>query len=168
MRASEFIDEKINPETVNTGFRDRQSLSHDKLGNLTITAEGETRLIGTTKANVLHLRLLDSENKELAWADFLVKTRKEDDEQWLESAYTYVNPKYRGYGLSKLLYQYANNLGNDIAPSGLQTDLGKGMWKGLTKSVRQPEPYINPKPQKSKSSLWQRIKKNIMPDLNFK
>ena len=165
MRAHEFVDEKIEPDTVKTGYRNKETINHPKLGQLTLTAEGEDRQVFDTQANVLHIRLLDSQEQELAWADFLVKTRREDQEQFLESVYTFVEPKYRGQGLAKIIYQYANKLGNDIEPSGLQTDLGKGMWKGLDKSVRQlkklPQAATPTTKSVNRPTLWQRVKKAV-------
>lgn len=159
MRALEFVGEVVAPETTETGFHDQQLVNN---GQWLIKATGDTRQYGDTKANVLHVQVFDNKSKdELAWVDFLVKTRREDNEQYLESVYTYVNPQHRGQGLAKLIYQYANSLGNDIQPSELQTDMGKGMWTGLNKSVRQLRPV--PAPVQStpakKPSIWQRLQK---------
>lgn len=157
MRAHEFVDEKIDPKTVSQGFTDRRVI-----GDLLIVAEGDEPVYGDHKARALRVRVLtnDKERRELAWADFLVRTRREDGEEYLESAYTYVNPSERGKGLAKLIYKYVNDLGNDIQPSGLQTDYGKGMWKGLSKTIKQPPPL--PKPvEQPKLKWWQRLAKKI-------
>lgn len=163
MRAEEFVNEKVAASTAETGFK------HSELANngaWTLSAEGDTRQYGTHTANVIHIKVTDTKtNDELAWVDFLVKTRKADGEQYLESVYTHVNPQYRGQGLAKLMYQYANSMGNDIQPSDLQTDLGKGMWKGLNRSVRQL-PTLPAEPNtasKVKPSVWQRIKQKMVP-----
>jgi predicted GNAT family acetyltransferase len=158
MRAQEFVKERVKPETAQTGFEHQQLLNN---GEWLAKARGDTRDYSGQAANVLHIQILDAKTKEeLAWVDFLVKTRREDGEQYLESVYTHVKPSQRGRGLAKAMYQYANSLGNDIQPSQLQTDLGKGMWKGLDKSVRQlpklPEPEPQPKP-----TIWQRLRKVV-------
>jgi GNAT superfamily N-acetyltransferase len=158
MRATEFIKEKVNPETAVTGFKDQQ-----QIGQWLIKAEGQTDVYSKRQVNLLHIRLFDTNtNKEVGWADFIVRVRDADGEQYLESMYTRVDPEYRGKGIAKVMYQYANSIGNDIQPSGLQTDMGKGMWKGLSKSVRQPPalPKAEPTPVQ-KPSMWQRFKKAI-------
>lgn len=159
MRAQEFVGEKVAPETAQDGFQDQQSVND---GKWTIKARGDTRQYGTHTANVLHIQVVDSTtNEELAWVDFLVKTRREDDEQYMESVYTYVSPRYRGQGLTKIMYQYANSIGNDINPSQLQTDLGKGMWKGLDKSVKRPPAVTVPAQPEVPPTMWQRLRKAI-------
>jgi GNAT superfamily N-acetyltransferase len=156
MRARDFVHEKVAPETAKTGFHD-QRLIND--GQWLIKAEGETRRYGDSTADVLHVRVLDAKTgTELSWVDFLVKTRREDGEQYLESVYTHVAPQHRGQGLARIMYQYANSLGNDIQPSELQTPLGKGMWTGLTKSVRQPPLPAKPAPT-VKPTMLQRLRK---------
>ena len=161
MRAQEFVGEKVAPETTQDGFRDSRTANN---GEWTIKAAGDTRRYGDTIANVLHVQVFDTKtNEELAWVDFLLKTRSQDGEQYLESVYTHVNPRYRGQGLAKLMYQYANSLGNDIQPSQLQTDLGKGMWKGLSKSVRQLPPLPVQQTPTKRPSVWQRLKKAVVP-----
>ena len=159
MRAQEFVGEKVAPETAQDGFRDSRPANN---GEWTIKATGDTRQYGTHTANVLHVQVVDTQTQEeLAWVDFLVKTRREDGEQYLESVYTHVSPRYRGQGLAKLMYQYANSIGNDIQPSQLQTDLGKGMWKGLSKTVRQLPALPTPPAPEKRPSMWQRLQKAV-------
>lgn len=162
MRAHEFVQEKVAPDTVSSGFKDQQVINNDQW---LVTGQGETKQYGDHTANVLHVRVVtnDNEQKVLAWADFLVKTRKQDGEQYLESAYTYVSPAYRGQGLAKIMYQYANSLGNDIQPSQMQTDMGKGMWSGLSKSIKQPPALPEPVKPEAKPNMWQRLKKAMVP-----
>lgn len=166
MRAHEFVGEKIAPETVRDGFRRQQVVNN---GQWLITATGETIKYGGNSgitANVLHVKVYDrATSTQLAWVDFLAKTRPEDGEQYLESVYTVVDKKYRGQGLSRLMYQFANSLGNDIQPSELQTDAGRGMWKSFGSDVRQTPPLPvkaepAPKPE-AKPTVWQRLKKAV-------
>ena len=149
MRAQEFTAEKVNPATTQTGFRDQQVVNQ---GQWLITAEGQTQRYGEVTANVLHVRVLTNNNQreELAWAKFLVRQRPDDGEQYLESTYTFVAPEHRGQGLARIMYQYANSLGNDIRPSRLQTDLGRGMWQGLDKTIKQPPELTKSTPVPSK------------------
>jgi hypothetical protein len=158
---SDSITEYVNAETVKTGFRDQQVV-----GDLLLTAEGEDRKVYNTDVNVLHIRVLTNtpDREELAWTDFLVKKRQEDGEKYLEAAYVFVSPRHRGKGLAKLMYQYANDtLGNDIQPSAMQTDLGKGMWTGLNKSIRKPV-ALKPEDPKTKPNLFSRIRSAFKED----
>ena len=94
---------------------------------------------------------------------FTVRRREEDNEPHLTSMSTSVEPEYRGRGLARMMYQYANELGNDIEPSRIQTQMGRDMWKGLSKHIRRspslPEPVIQ-KPE-PKPSFWQRLHKAL-------
>ena len=167
MRSQEFTTEKVNPATTQTGFRDQQVVNQ---GQWLITAEGQTEQYGTHTANVLHIRVLTNNEKreELAWAKFLVRQRPEDGEQYLESTYTFVSPKHRGQGLAQIMYQYANSLGNDISPSRLQTDLGRGMWQGLDKTIKQPAKLSKSEPKaQARSSLFNKLKNVFAEGTDF-
>ena len=149
MRASEFVLEKIASNTTDADFRDKRIINN---GKWILTAEGGN--------NTLHLQVLDNDTKEeLAWTNLSVRKRPEDNEKYLVASFIRVNPKHRGKGLAKIMYQYANELGNDILPSTNQTDDGKGMWKGLEKHIRQPAPL--PKKPEVKPTFMNRFKKLV-------
>jgi GNAT superfamily N-acetyltransferase len=167
MRAQEFTVEKVNPDTVQQGFKDQQVVNNNQW---LIRAEGQEEQYGTHTAHVLHIQVVTNNNRkeELAWSKFLVKQRPDDGEQYLESVYTFVAPQYRGQGLAKLMYQYANGLGNDIQPSRLQTDLGRGMWQGLDKTIKQPPKLTKPTAAPvEKPSLFNRFKKVFAEGTDF-
>jgi predicted GNAT family acetyltransferase len=167
MRSQEFTTEKVNPATTQTGFRDQQVVNQ---GQWLITAEGQTEQYPKFTANVLHIRVLtnDEKREELAWAKFLVRQRPEDGEQYLESTYTFVPPKYRGQGLARTMYQYANSLGNDISPSRLQTDLGRGMWQGLDKTIKQPSKLVKTEPKaQARPGLFNKLKSVFAEGTDF-
>lgn len=165
MRAQELTTEKVNPDTVQQGFRDQQVVNN---GQWLIRAEGQEQQYGTHTAHVLHVQVVTNNNRreELAWAKFLVKQRAEDGEQYLESVYTFVAPEHRNKGLAKLMYQYANGLGNDIQPSQLQTDLGRGMWQGLNKTIKQP-PQRPKQVVARKPGVFDRFKKVFAEGVDF-
>jgi 8-oxo-dGTP pyrophosphatase MutT (NUDIX family) len=52
----------------------------------------------------------------------------------LQSGGTEVDPNYRNKGVASTMYAYAKMLGNDIKPSFIRTDQGKGMWTAWEKS----------------------------------
>jgi len=47
----------------------------------------------------------------------------------LESFDTYVRPDMRHQGIATVMYDYAQELGNDLKPSGYQTRAGKRFWR---------------------------------------
>lgn len=158
------VDEKIEPRTTETGFEDQQPVGN---GEYVIKARGHTTTYRERPVNILEIQLLDSKTQErVAYVDFIVKVRFEDKEPYLESMSTWVKPEYRGKGLAKIMYQYANSIGNDIQPSNLQTFMGRDMWKGLTKTVRQLPPLPKP-PVKPKPNFWQKFKKSVGVAENF-
>ena len=54
----------------------------------------------------------------------------------LESFDTYVRPDMRHQGIATVMYDWAQELGNDLRPSGHQTGAGKRFWKAR----QQPQP----------------------------
>lgn len=149
------VAEKINPKTVVNGFVDTQTI-----GDYLLKAQGLEAVFSGRPRNLLDITVFDSNtNKEIAWSTFIVQSRDEDNEKYLESMNTKVDPEYRGRGLAKIMYQYANSIGNDIEPSRLQSAMGKDMWKGLSKSVRQLPPLAQPTLPAKKPTVWQRLRK---------
>ena len=53
------------------------------------------------------------------------------DNQNIASEDTQVDERYRRTGIATVMYQYAKELGNSIAPSPNRTDDGNAMWKGF-------------------------------------
>lgn len=139
------IHELVNPKSLNPDFSDQR-----QVGNLLLQAKGGS-------AGRLHIKAYDISNPdqpiEAGFADFAIRTNAQG-EDYLRAYYTFVNKSYRGRGISKQMYLYVNDIGNDIMPSELQTDLGKQMWKGLSKTVRQPGgkpvPKLDPAPPPSR------------------
>lgn len=156
MRAHEFVREKISPETTETGFKDQRDIAD---GRYRLVATGHNTVYRDRPVNMLKVDLFDNElERNIAWVEFIVQTREQDQEPHLVSTSTYVRPEYRNQGLAKIMYQYANSIGNDIEPSRLQTQAGKNMWKGLTKSVKQLPPLPEPPPPPPKPTVWQRLR----------
>ena len=123
------IYELVNTRSLNPDFKDQR-----QTGNLLLTAEGGT-------AGRLHIKAYDVSDSNrpvpAGFADFAIRTN-EQGEDYLRSYKTFVHPKYRGKGVAKQIYLFVNDIGNDIKPSENQTELGKQMWKGLSKTIRQP------------------------------
>ena len=61
----------------------------------------------------------------------------------LESAFTFVEPKYRGQGLSKKMYAFARRWGR-IVPSSAQSAAGKKLWDKNPDMALESESYQPP------------------------
>lgn len=59
---------------------------------------------------------------EIGWVNF----EKHDDK--LEALDLSIQPAHRRKGIATEMYKFARELGNDIAPSKLQTGMGKIFW----------------------------------------
>jgi GNAT superfamily N-acetyltransferase len=57
----------------------------------------------------------------------------------LESFDTYVSPDMRHRGIATVMYNYAQELGNDLKPSGYQTGSGKKFWKARQAQAQKPQ-----------------------------
>ena len=121
MRASEFINEEINPDVLDPRFNDTQ-----EIGDYTYTAALEPDRFH--KADLFVIRCYD-DGKMIGQAKFY--TTFGDS---LVSALTTVQPDYQKMGIASTMYAYARMLGNTIEPSASQQPPGKAMWKAWKKS----------------------------------
>lgn len=151
MRAQEFVNEKINPRTLRTGFQRRKEILDGRFYILAYGKDGKY-------SGKLEVKVYTNEDqpKEVAFAIFGLKERIEDKEPYLRVAMINVSTNYRRLGIAKEIYQFVNDLGNDIMPSENQTDDGQAMWKYLQGKVRQPTPVASTRPVK-KPGYLQRI-----------
>ena len=121
MRAIEFINEKINPDVLDSRFDHKQ-----QIGDYTYTAGLEPDRFH--KADLFVIRSYDGD-KMIGQAKFY--TTFGDS---LVSALTTVSPEYQKMGIASTMYAYARMLGNTIEPSASQLPPGKKMWKAWKKS----------------------------------
>lgn len=63
-----------------------------------------------------------SNGAEIGWVNF------ENVDDKLEALDLVIQPAHRRKGIATEMYKYARELGNDIAPSKLQTGMGKEFW----------------------------------------
>ena len=97
-------------------------------------------------------------DKDIGYVRFRVKKRSIDGEPYLEAGMVHVNEQFRRQGIARLMYQWANELGNEILPSTAQLAPGRAMWQGMGKDIKQPAPIMEPVKQKTANWL-QRMKK---------
>jgi ribosomal protein S18 acetylase RimI-like enzyme len=65
---------------------------------------------------------------EIGWVNF----EKHGDH--LEALDLSIQPQYRRKGIATEMYKFARELGNDLAPSKLQTGMGKEFWSKIDHS----------------------------------
>jgi GNAT superfamily N-acetyltransferase len=114
--ADEFdpdLDEAVNPN-LRPGWERREHR-----GGLDLLASyNEPR-----GQRVLSILAYDRGGREIGNAHFEVMG------DHLESFDTYVRPDMRHQGIATVMYDYAQELGNDLKPSGYQTGAGKKFWR---------------------------------------
>jgi hypothetical protein len=142
MRATEFINEEINPDITNPKFK--HSLEID---GLDYTATVEPDKFSPQGGLRLVIKCVDKAT-HAGTGKFNVHENSKGD-QWLESSITWVNPNYRGQNIASNIYAYAKMLGNDIKPSSDRTPAGKDMWSAWERSgeakhlMKEDEPIIS-------------------------
>ena len=153
MRAREFTVEKINPDCLKSGFKHRQDILG---GKFYLVAIGDDTEYGGS----LTIQVFTNTEKpeEIGFAGFSKRERKEDNEPHLRAGMIAISPRFRKLGIATEIYKFVNNIGNDIMPSGNQTDDGRMMWQGLGKHIRQLEP-VKVKEKEPKLSFFDKIKK---------
>lgn len=120
------VSERVNPQTISPGFHDERQLPN----GMTMVADANDQGTG------LIIKMFDGDDRknDIAFTRFLAR-KNGRDEPSLQASFVYVNEKYRRQGLAKAMYQYAQELGNDILPSDSQTDAGRAMWQGFKGAV---------------------------------
>jgi len=109
---------KIN-EIVNTSIMKQGWKKQDHRDGLDLKA----------MANEEGLSILayDAGGREIGFVHFEIIDDK------LESFDTWVDPRMRRQGIATVMYNYAKELGNELAPSTAQTADGKKFWKSIKK-----------------------------------
>lgn len=122
MKSNEFITDAINPEGFKRGFERTKPFGKYML----IATPGEMPYIPGKKARVsdqFRIEAYDGKEK-VGFTNFQVI----DDH--LEAIDVIVKKGYRRQGIASAMYEFAQELGNDIQPSSMQTPDGKAFWKG--------------------------------------
>ena len=122
MRLQELISEKVNDKLFYQGYSHVKDILG---GEYTLTASAgyvgygskpgyksqQFRIVAKTKSGV-----------EIGWVNF------ENKDDKLEALDLSIQPEHRRKGIASEMYKFAKELGNDIAPSKLQTAMGKQFW----------------------------------------
>ena len=170
MRAHEFVDEKINPESVKPGFKKEKWI----MGKYLMKAEAMENPENPNIQGII-VRVYDPKSKSI-WiqssgighARFLVHQDKTGDEH-MEVSFVMVDNEYQRQGIASAMYQFARELGNDVKPSNARSDDAKAFWnagagagKEFPEQPPPPEPEPKPevKPQPAQRSWWSRLRGN--------
>jgi len=79
----------------------------------------------------LSISAYDAGGREIGFVHFEIINDK------LESFDTWVDSRMRRQGIATVMYNYAKELGNDIAPSSAQTASGKKFWKSMKQQTTE-------------------------------
>ena len=81
------------------------------------------------KSEQFRITAKTAKGAEVGWVNF----EKHGDH--LEALDLAIQPAHRGKGIATEMYKFARELGNDIAPSKLQTGMGKQFWSKIDHST---------------------------------
>lgn len=121
MRASEFTVEYVNKKMLSPDWHASKTVT-TKAGDIDLTA----RYYGAVADQIIITASIDG--TKVGEVRFVVSTidRPEPD---LIAGNVNVDPEYRRQGIASAMYNWAKELGNDIAPSEMQTDYGRALWR---------------------------------------
>lgn len=121
MKIKELL-EKVNDKIFWSDFRKEKTIQLDKEYLLVATAGyigyGAKPGFKSTQFRIV----AKHKGAEIAWVNF------EQHDGKLEALDLSVQPASRRKGIATEMYKFARELGNDIAPSKLQTGMGKIFW----------------------------------------
>jgi GNAT superfamily N-acetyltransferase len=121
MRASEFTVEYVNTKMLSPDWRASKTVA-TKAGSVDLNA----RYYGAVADQIIITASING--TKIGEVRFVVSTidRPEPD---LIAGNVNVDPEYRRQGIASAMYNWAKELGNDIAPSEMQTDYGRALWQ---------------------------------------
>jgi GNAT superfamily N-acetyltransferase len=162
MRATEFLPEKINFDSLKPGKEYHKSILGGKYHLYAKTKDEPNLPPGiivyvTDKDDPKLQNTLDA----IGYGRYIPKGDN------LEVSFVNVKQEYRRQGIASAMYNFVRELGNDIAPSSAQSADAKAFWSagaGVGKSdIAKPEPTPEPKPEPAitprKPSLLQKFKR---------
>jgi GNAT superfamily N-acetyltransferase len=169
---NDYLQEKINPDTVKDGFEIERQLPN----GFTIRATGMEPWKNDPDPSMrdsrgISIRIFDPADKRwmaqrygIAEVRFYARFNKETGDWNLRPVMLNVDERYRRQGLASAMYNFARKLGNDIVPGTAQTAMGQAFWKGGAGQGREiefrdmpkppPEPEKTPEPQAKKEPSW--------------
>jgi hypothetical protein len=142
MKIKEILSEKINLAVTDKNFHAEKTVTLPS-GTFKLVANGSHDILRVPEFIILvfnendervgYFRFVvhgyDPERRNIF--GFRVKTKEED--QYIVGGNVSVSRDYQKKGIATAVYQFVKELGNDIKPSGTQTDAGKNMWKSFNR-----------------------------------
>lgn len=189
MRAQEFLPEKVNPETIEPGYKIRRQLPNGFI----IQASAMKPYLDDPDPDMrelrgVEIRVFDPEAKGwinqtygIAEVRFLARKNRETGEWNLRPTSVQVKDEYRRQGIASAMYNFARRLGNDIVPGAAQTDMGRAFWQGgagqgrdldvkdipepaAAEPIPEPQPAEEPNAPPQQSTWRDRWRRILFPD----
>lgn len=143
MRASDFLTEKINQEIVEPDFYAEKDIDIEGVGPLKLVAKNlkpgpytpqfQVTVFLPDGQSIGHFRFLVMDYEEGSGFKFLSKFKSKAD-PYVIGANVRVWSEFQRKGIARAVYQWVQNMGNDLQPSTTQTDAGKSMWRSFEKA----------------------------------
>ena len=131
MKVAELL-EKVNDKIFWSNFREEKTITaKDGKQYKLVATHGWIKINAKPAYKSDQFRIVAKTDKgvEVGWVNF----EKKDDK--LEALDLSIQPASRQKGLATEMYKFARELGNDIAPSRLQTGMGKQFWSKIDHST---------------------------------
>lgn len=122
MRFKEFLLDKVNDKVFYTDFHREKKILDDAYTLIATAGYVGYGAKEGFKSNQFRIVAKTTKGVECGWVNFENKDGK------LEALDLSIQPAHRRKGIATEMYKFARELGNDIAPSRLQTGMGKQFW----------------------------------------
>lgn len=154
------LEEKINPEIVKKDFHAEKDINIKDVGPLKLVAQNVT----DEYPQQFRIDVITPDGKKIGYFRFVVHDYQPEPkfklfakfadkkDPYIVAGNVSVWSEYQKKGIATEVYKWIKSMGNDIKPSGTQTDAGKAMWKGFEKNQAIEEAFDQPYPIKWEKS----------------
>jgi GNAT superfamily N-acetyltransferase len=122
MKSTEFVTELVNDKVFYSDFYKKKKILGDAYTLIATAGYVGYGAKEGFKSSQFRIVAKTPRDIECGWVNFENKDGK------LEALDLVILPSYRRKGIATEMYKFARELGNDIAPSKLQTGMGKQFW----------------------------------------
>jgi GNAT superfamily N-acetyltransferase len=130
MLISELL-EKVNDKVFWKNFQKEKAVLGGEYKLVALAGWVKLNAPNPHKSEQFRIVAKTAKGAEVGWVNFEVKNDK------LEALDLAIQPAHRRKGLATEMYKFARELGNDIAPSSLQTGMGKEFWSKIDHATGQ-------------------------------
>ena len=128
MKWSELI-EKVNDKVFWKDFHQTKDILDGQYKLVAMAGWVKISAKNPYKSDQFRIVARTQNGVDVGWVNFEVKNDK------LEALDLSIQPAHRRKGIATEMYKFARELGNDIAPSSLQTGMGKQFWSKIDHST---------------------------------